>query len=145
MFVHYTGARVVPRVKEHKSVQRDHGYRNSFEIFYVKRVNLFLEFFSDHNHVLLANRKFVEDQRVSVCYLIDEGPVLERGLEGVFLRLVVFRHQRGESIFRSSWFFRKQVQKLDVENDPVILDVFLSKFNWFDRRVVCELVDNPLV
>ena len=95
--------------------------------------------------MLLANRKFVEDQRVSVCYLIDEGPVLERGLEGVFLRLVVFRHQRGESIFRSSWFFRKQVQKLDVENDPVILDVFLGKFNWFDRRVVCELVDNPLV
>jgi hypothetical protein len=82
--------------------------------------------------VLFTDRELVEYEGVGVCYLIDEGPVFERRDEWVFLRLVVFRHKGRESIFGSCGLFRQQVKKLNIENYPVVLYIFLSKLNRFD-------------
>ena len=90
MPVHDTGASVVPRIEEHKSVHRHHRYSYSFEVLNIKRVNLFLKFFSDDNDMPLAYGPLVEQKTMAVCYIIDVLPNFEWWHERVFLSLIVF-------------------------------------------------------
>lgn len=67
VLVHYTRTWIVAWVEEHKGVHWRHCYYHCFEILYVQRVDLFLEFFCDDNHMPLANRKFVKYEAMSIC------------------------------------------------------------------------------